>query len=351
MRVLASGFAIASVLLSAPPPAHAAERWAWPVRGEILTHYLNGDDPYAAGQHRGIDIGAADGAAVNAATAGSVTFAGSAGSAGLTVSVRTADGRFDLSHLHLSALSVKKGDRVAAGDRIGSVGTSGRRSHPRPHVHFGVRDAASEHAYLDPLGFLPPLGAPPRPEGPRGTPLPVPAPVRPVRAPAPVTAPRPSGVPARRPMPRSAPRPLPARRTSPVRRPLPVRRPAPVPVPSAPPRAVPRPLGRPARPGPASSSRERFGQGTGSGARTPAAAGPSVSLGPDSALPPSPAPAAPPAPARDAAARGADVGWLLACVGVGLAALLLAWPPASRSARTLVRTAAGALGRPLTGPR
>ena len=73
------------------PPAWAD--WVWPLRGEVITPYRNGSDPYASGQHRGIDIAGAPGATVVAAASGEVRFAGTAGSSGLTVSVRTGDGR------------------------------------------------------------------------------------------------------------------------------------------------------------------------------------------------------------------------------------------------------------------
>ncbi len=153
------------VLLALAAPAHAG--WSWPLRGEVITTYRNGDDPYAAGQHRGIDIAGAVGAGVVAAAAGEVRFAGVAGSSGLTVSVRTSDGRFDTSYLHLSAAAVKAGEQVAAGQRLGAVGVSGRRSAEASHLHFGVRDAGSQR-YHDPLGLLPPLATAPetRPQAP-----------------------------------------------------------------------------------------------------------------------------------------------------------------------------------------
>src|SRR4051794_28600681 len=89
--------------------------WTWPVRGPVLTAYRNGADPYAGGQHRGVDIGAPAGSRVVAAAGGTITFAGVVGSSGLTVSERTVDGRFDLSYLHLSGVAVHRGDTVAAG--------------------------------------------------------------------------------------------------------------------------------------------------------------------------------------------------------------------------------------------
>src|SRR5512133_3519655 len=59
-RLLLAAATIAA-LVSAPA---ARADWVWPVQGEVITPYRNGDDPYAAGQHRGIDIAAAAGTPV-----------------------------------------------------------------------------------------------------------------------------------------------------------------------------------------------------------------------------------------------------------------------------------------------
>ena len=111
--------------------------------GRVVTVYENDNArPYAGGMHRGIDIAADVGTAVVAARAGTVTFAGPLGSSGNVVAVR--DGRYATSYLHLGAVSVSRGERVAMGTRIGEVGTTGRRSVSEPHLHFGVRLAAVE---------------------------------------------------------------------------------------------------------------------------------------------------------------------------------------------------------------
>ncbi len=84
---------------------------------------------------------------------------------------------------------------VERGDRLGAVGTSGRRSIDQPHLHLGVRDAGDRHAYHDPLDFLPPI-APPATEP---QPPPAPAAAREPAAAAPVGAPAvaaPAGAPA-----------------------------------------------------------------------------------------------------------------------------------------------------------
>ncbi len=209
----------AAALLTAAPAAVAA--WSWPLAGEVITPYRNGDDPYAAGQHRGIDIAGPTGAPVVAAVPGLVRFAGTAGSSGRTVSVRSGAGRFDVSYLHLSSIAVHRGDQVPAGALIGAVGTTGVRSAERPHLHFGVREAGSRHAYLDPLTLLPPP-ATPAPRPPQAVPVAAPAPAR--RAPSPVPVPRTPAVRAPNPEGRRAPvpRPAPARVPRPERLPQPV---------------------------------------------------------------------------------------------------------------------------------
>ena len=332
--------ALATLLIALllPASARASGDWAWPVRGEVLTTFRNGSDPYAAGQHRGVDIAAPVGADVVAAVAGTVRHAGVAGDSGLTVSVRA--GEHDVSYLHLSAVAVEEGQTVAAGTRLGAVGTSGRRSVAAPHLHLGVRRAGARHAYLDPLDFLAPPSAAPR-EAPRGAPAPAPVPVTPRPEPAPARGRSPRRVPAGRPLR------VPAGRRVRVPAGRRVRAPRLGPAPRAlGPRAVPAPAGgrvpalrpvpsirRHARPvhAPQEGPRPvRLGEPGRSGSARPAPA-------------PEPAPGSP----RD----GPDLGWALACLGLLAAAACLGRPGkrgkdgGTRGARAQLR----ALVRPLTG--
>jgi murein DD-endopeptidase MepM/ murein hydrolase activator NlpD len=317
--------AAAALALSAPAPAVGAGSWTWPLRGEVITPYRNGADPYAAGQHRGVDIAGRVGAPVVAATGGSVRFVGSVGWSGLTVTVRTADGRFDTSYLHLSAASVRAGESVGAGQRLGSVGTSGRRSAEQPHLHFSVRDAGARQAYHDPLDFLAPL-ATPRP-APRGAPVPVgrpllrhPAPLRPAPGPLPASHARKVRVPAGRRV--RAPRPAPRAR--------PARWPAGVPS------ASPVPVGAPERhPSPASRPASRPGLGV--------APGPQPRPG---EIPRAERPAQAPRRSPD---RGLDVGLALACAGALLAAAFMGGTGEGRARATRSRARLAALLAPLTG--
>jgi hypothetical protein len=135
---------VAAALVQAP----AAAGWSWPVDGPVLRSFALGNDPYAAGQHRGIDIGAAPGTTVRAAAAGSVSFVGTVPAGGRAVTVRTAGG-LSVTYLELGTTRVERGSEIAEGDAIGTIG-------PASHVHLGVRVTADEHGYLDPLQFLPP---------------------------------------------------------------------------------------------------------------------------------------------------------------------------------------------------
>ncbi|MFN2617457.1 MAG: peptidoglycan DD-metalloendopeptidase family protein [Thermoleophilaceae bacterium] len=301
-------------LLAFPPLAQGEGGWRWPVHGRVITHYRNGSDPYAAGQHRGIDIAAPKGTAVVAATAGTVRFAGRAGSSGLVVAVRTADGRYDTSYLHLSVIAVARGQRVDPGRRLGAVGTSGRRSASEPHLHFGVRDAGSRHAYHDPLRFLPPPGGPVRPE-PRGAPAPVPVPVR--ESPAPVRV-----------APHEAPLPAPAG--------APIPEPAPEPVPHGSPFLRPRPL-----PGTAAAPVRA----------APRSHAPGLAPAPWRAPAgvPRPAPAHP--VAEGGRGGGLDPGWVLACLGLLLAAGLMGGGAEGRRAAAGGRARLRAALHPLLGLR
>jgi Peptidase family M23 len=277
---------------------------------------------------------------VVAAAGGEVRFAGTAGSSGLTVSIRTDDRRYDTSYLHLSSAAVREGDRVAAGARVGTVGTSGVRSAAAPHLHFGVRDADSRHAYHDPLGFLPP--PPAGPEAPRGAPAPQPAPVPVAPAPAPLRAPLGRRVPVGAPAPRRIPVRAPSPRRVPIGAPSPLRVPAPAPSPrrvpvGAPsPRRVPVglpsprhvPVGAPSpRSAPVGAPRPaHLPARAASPRRVPAGEpNPRGLAAPQSreGMRPSRA-AAPPAPATDGrAGSGPDLGLVLACVGLLAAAVLL----------------------------
>jgi hypothetical protein len=154
----------------------AAGAWTWPVAGPVLAPFtFDPAHPYAGGQHRGIDIGAATGTTVVAPAAGQVTFAGTVPASGKSVSILTADA-LSVTLTHLGSLGVAKGAVLAEGAPVGSVGPSGTPELDVPYVHLGVRVDANDEGYLDPLGFLPATAPPPPAPVPAAAPLPPPAP-------------------------------------------------------------------------------------------------------------------------------------------------------------------------------
>ena len=111
--------------------------------------------PYAAGQHRGVDIGAdSAGTAVVAPAAGTVSFAGTVPTSGKSVTIETADG-YSVTLTHLGSIAVSKGATVTEQDTVGTVGPSGTPEVDGPYVHLGIRVTSDPNGYVDPLGLLP----------------------------------------------------------------------------------------------------------------------------------------------------------------------------------------------------
>ena len=205
---------VCALMLAAVVPCVAA--WTWPVQGPVLqTFSFDPAHPYAAGEHRGIAIGAGSGAQVVAPAAGAVTFAGTVPTNGKSVTIVTPAG-LAVSLTHLGSITVAQNTTVAEGDVIGSVGPSGTPELDVPYVHLGIRQASNEQGYLDPLGFLPVLAPPaPQPE-PAPGPAPAPAPAVPPAVPQPAAPPAPAPVSVQAPQPAPSPAPAPAPASAPA---------------------------------------------------------------------------------------------------------------------------------------
>ncbi|HEX3224640.1 MAG TPA: peptidoglycan DD-metalloendopeptidase family protein [Gaiellaceae bacterium] len=195
---------VCALVLVAVVPCVAG--WTWPVKGPVLqTFSFDPVHPYAAGEHRGIAIGASTGEPVVAPASGTVSFAGTVPTNGKSVTIVTPAG-LAVSLTHLGSISVAQNASVAEGDVVGSVGPSGTPELDVPYVHLGVRQASNDQGYLDPLGFLPVLAPPAPPPEPAPTPAPAPAPAAPPATAAPAVAvPQPAPTPAPAPAPVSAP--------------------------------------------------------------------------------------------------------------------------------------------------
>ncbi|WBB79260.1 M23 family metallopeptidase [Micromonospora sp. WMMD882] len=98
--------------------------------------------------HTGIDLVAPEGTPYVAIHDGTVTRAGWYGGYGNTVIVRHADGS-EAIYGHSSALSVKEGQQVKAGDQLGLVGNTGHSYGAHLHLEVHVKGEP-----LDPVPWL-----------------------------------------------------------------------------------------------------------------------------------------------------------------------------------------------------
>lgn len=107
-------------------------RLTWPVRGKVVSEFGARD----GNQYNGIKIEAPEGTPIHVAADGKIGHVGSMPGYGNVVLVEHAD-RLVTVYAHLKDISVREGKRVARGDTIGTVGTSGRVEGPA--LYFEVR--------------------------------------------------------------------------------------------------------------------------------------------------------------------------------------------------------------------
>ncbi len=127
--------------------------------GPLLRPFSLSADEYAAGQHRGIDIGAAAGDPVRAPAAGIVSFVGPVPAGGRALTIQTADG-YAVTLLQLGSVAVTRGSSSEKEGSSARSATSDDAFTTAPHVHLGVRVAADPNGYVDPLGLLPAVASP-----------------------------------------------------------------------------------------------------------------------------------------------------------------------------------------------
>jgi len=130
---------------SGPIPEGAVKgtgSFGWPTSGTVT----QGFKP----RHKAIDIGAPTGTAVVAADSGYVVKVGwSEYGYGKYVVIDHGNG-FQTLYAHLSTILVEVGQSVSKGERIGSVGSTGRST--GPHLHFEIRYHGIQR---NPFGYLP----------------------------------------------------------------------------------------------------------------------------------------------------------------------------------------------------
>jgi len=128
------------------PPPRGGGAFLWPVRGKVMTSY----GPGKGGLHNdGINIAAPRGTPVRAAENGVIAYVGNElRGFGNLVLIKHADG-WVTAYAHNDKLLVRRGDKVARGQTIAQVGSSGNVAEPQ--LHFEIRKGTRA---VDPTGLL-----------------------------------------------------------------------------------------------------------------------------------------------------------------------------------------------------
>jgi murein DD-endopeptidase MepM/ murein hydrolase activator NlpD len=133
-----------------PPPPPPASGFHRPTSGTFTSGYgyrvhpITGDNRL----HGGIDVANATGTPIYAARAGEVIISQYYGGFGMLVVIDHLDGMATW-YAHQSSLAVSRGQWVDAGQRIGSMGSTGNST--GPHLHFEVR---VNGGHRDPCNYL-----------------------------------------------------------------------------------------------------------------------------------------------------------------------------------------------------
>lgn len=159
--------AFASMVRFNPSPSGLPEQEAGPVRklaipvagvGSAMLVDSFGDERGGGERaHHALDIPAPRGTPVVAAAAGTVEKLFDSEQGGHTIYVRTDDPRWVHYYAHLDRVApgIGEGVRVARGQVIAVVGSSGNADPAAPHLHFEVKRMAPEEKWYQGTGVNP----------------------------------------------------------------------------------------------------------------------------------------------------------------------------------------------------
>lgn len=148
-RIARENAEIRAVLNAASPDNHLVLPLMRPVPGDVssaygLRRFFNGLE---RNPHRGLDLRAALGDPVRAASPGQVALAADHYYGGNSVFIDHGLGVFSV-YMHLDEIKVRQGDMVEAGQVIGLAGQTGRVTGPHLHLGLYVLDLAVDPSAL-----------------------------------------------------------------------------------------------------------------------------------------------------------------------------------------------------------
>ena len=126
--------------------ARSSSKFSWPVQGKVLSAYgAKGDGLF----NDGINIAAARGTSVGAAENGVVAYAGNEVKGMGNLIIIQHSGGWMTVYAHLDSMSVRRGNKVSVGQKIGTVGETGKVDEPQ--LHFEIRKGTKAY---NPASYL-----------------------------------------------------------------------------------------------------------------------------------------------------------------------------------------------------
>ena len=136
----------------APAGKPASAGASAPVSGvSPSTPYRAAGGSWSSGHHTGVDFPVPTGTTVKAVAPAKVVSAGWADAYGYEVVLKHRDGKYS-QYGHLSAISVRAGQTVNPGQRVGRSGSTGNAT--GPHLHFEIRTGPGYGTDINPIGYL-----------------------------------------------------------------------------------------------------------------------------------------------------------------------------------------------------
>lgn len=122
-----------------------------PVDGKIITTF---GKPTKTGKSNGVNIATTAGTPVKAVADGVVVKSGNSARYGNLIIVKLDGANIFVAYAHLKDLILKVDQKVAQGEIIGHVGSTGEVS--APQLHFAIKEG---NTAVDPLKYIPDLGS------------------------------------------------------------------------------------------------------------------------------------------------------------------------------------------------
>ena len=114
--------------------ARSSSKFSWPLRGKILSDFGAKSNGLF---NDGINIGASRGTVVKAAENGVVAYAGNEVKGMGNLIILQHSGGWMTVYAHMDSMALRRGAKVSVGQKIGTVGATGKVD--RPQLHFEIR--------------------------------------------------------------------------------------------------------------------------------------------------------------------------------------------------------------------